>query len=262
MSFSRARYSPNVQTFTVSGTWTKPNTNIYSWAEIILIGGPGGGGGGAWTNNFPAGGGAGGGTSCRIKVFVPLSALSSTVTVTIGGAGTGGGITTPDNSNGKPGTHGGNTTFGSLFTAFGGSGGGGGQWNNANLAIGPGSTYMGQGATSSNLASTSPGTLDPATSNAGGGSSASSISGCCLGALPGGGGGEIPDSNASGGGGGEGFGFINNIISNLSASTSYGGGTPAQIGGIGGNSVISNVSAAGTPGFAASGNGYAIVTCY
>ena len=99
----------NVQTFTSSGTWTKPSSGT-----IALIRTWGAGGGGACVTNGNAAGGGGGG-SC-VERWIPLSSLSSTETVTIGAGGAG---RTTDAAGGS----GGNTTFGSLITAYGGGGG-------------------------------------------------------------------------------------------------------------------------------------------
>jgi len=112
----------NVQTFTSSGTWTKPagfgansQVHIQCWA---------GGGSGAKINNYGMGGG-GGGYNDR---WLTLSSMGSTETITVGA----GGAASTTNS----GNQGGNTTAGSWVTAYGGAGasasyqsggGGGGQ---------------------------------------------------------------------------------------------------------------------------------------
>jgi hypothetical protein len=88
--------------FTASGTWTKPgglDDDAMVFVELWAAGG-----GGASTN---AGGGGGGGG--WIGAWFRAGALPASVSVTIGA---GGGV----------GGNGGNTTFGSLLTAFGGLG--------------------------------------------------------------------------------------------------------------------------------------------
>jgi len=89
-------------TFTSSGTWTKDSglvrVRVQTW-----------GGGGGGNNTVNDGGGGGGGYS---EKWFEAADLGATETVTIGSGGsTGGG-------------NGGDTTFGSLLTAYGGEGGG------------------------------------------------------------------------------------------------------------------------------------------
>jgi hypothetical protein len=100
----------DIQTFTASGTWTKPTSGTVAMIECW------GGGGGGGRQSSSGGGGGGGGAYNR--VWKLTSALGSTETVTIGTGGTGG------TSNGTAGTAGGNTTFGAHLTAYGGGGGG------------------------------------------------------------------------------------------------------------------------------------------
>jgi hypothetical protein len=102
----------NTQTFTSSGTYTKPSGA--SWVQVTLWGG--GGSGGA---SFSAGCGAGGGGGMYFQQIFPASSLSSTVTVTIGAGGAG--VIAQGAGN-----DGGNTTFGAYATAFGGKKGSGG----------------------------------------------------------------------------------------------------------------------------------------
>jgi hypothetical protein len=112
----------NVQTFTSSGTWTKPAG--YAAGSRVFIQAWGGGGSGAKAS--VAGGGGGGGYNER---WITLSALGATETVTIGAGGT---AVTTSTTNGNTG---GTTTFGSWVSAYGGGagtsggagGGGGGQ---------------------------------------------------------------------------------------------------------------------------------------
>jgi hypothetical protein len=123
--------SINVQTFTSSGTWTKPSG--YAAGSRVLIQAWGAGASGARYSER-AGGGGGGGYNER---WVTLSAMGSTETITIGAGGT---ARTSDGV----GNNGGNTTVGSLVSAYGGSGGdadygggGGGQTSAGGVSQNP-----------------------------------------------------------------------------------------------------------------------------
>lgn len=106
----------NVQTFTASGTWTKPSGYAAGSRVFVQAWGGGGSGGKGSTKT----GGGGGGYNER---WLLLSDMGATETITVG---TGGAAVTASNTDGNNGN---NTTVGSLVTAYGGSGtgGGGGQ---------------------------------------------------------------------------------------------------------------------------------------
>lgn len=105
-TWAAAGGSVDRQSFTSSGTWTKPGSGTVALIECWGGGGSGG--------RYSGGGGGGGAYSRR---WVALSSLGATETVTIGAGGT------ARTTNGD-GNVGGNTTFGSWVTAYGGGGGG------------------------------------------------------------------------------------------------------------------------------------------
>ncbi len=118
------------QEFLTSGTWTKP-----AGATIVIVeewgaGGGGAGGEGRTSTAVKRVGGAGGGGGSYVQKIYDADQLGATEIITIGAGGTpGGGGTDALGSNGGTG---GNTTFGSLLTAFGGglgtAGRAGGRW--------------------------------------------------------------------------------------------------------------------------------------
>lgn len=120
-------------TFTSSGTWTRPTGVDYLLAVVAQAGGGGGSGGGLNTSssvtNQVAGRGAGGGGGWYILRDLYV-ADQSTISVGIGAGGAGGaggtatkasaGTATFNVGNGA-GSNGGDTTFGSYFSAKGGN---------------------------------------------------------------------------------------------------------------------------------------------
>ena len=116
-SWAAGASAANTQTFSSSGTWTKPSGTSASSIVIIQTWGAGGGGGSGFS--FSSGttqGGTGGGGGAYNELIILASSLGATETVTVGTGGSGG--------NGGNGSDGGNTTFGSWCSGYGGQGGG------------------------------------------------------------------------------------------------------------------------------------------
>lgn len=225
----------DVQSFTGSGVWTKPDGALI--VGVLAFGAGGGGGGGAGVAGAGAvstGGGGGGGGARVYKVF-RASDLSATVTVTIGTAGTHGtGGTAAD---GTSGGIGGDTTFGAYVKAWGG--GGGSKGTNAAGTVGGG----GGGGASSDGTSGAPVAVgvggEPGGSITLGANSANTAD--C-----GAGGGLATGFGAvNGGGGGAGCGNVG-AAGNAGGISQYGGGG----GGSGGGVSAGNATSAGGAGAA------------
>lgn len=117
---SSGTLSYNMVEFTSSGTWTKPSGLI--GIELVIISAGAGGGSGSRTasGTVSRAGGSGGGGGVLV-VYISADDLGATESITIGAGGNGGASVTADNTNGSVGTDGGNTSFGSLFTFWGGA---------------------------------------------------------------------------------------------------------------------------------------------
>jgi len=125
--------SPTFVIINSTQSWSAP-TGV-NQIELLLVGG-GGGGGGASVGNHNSGAGGGGGVLSQMITVVP--GTSYTVTIGAGGAAAG----ADSNAAGGVGT---SSTFGSLVTSFGGSGGS--SANGINPAFGQYASGGGQGNT-------------------------------------------------------------------------------------------------------------------
>jgi hypothetical protein len=193
----------NVQTFDASGTWTKPSG--YSASSRVFIECWGGGGSGSRvnaTNSSLGNGGGGGGYNSR---WLTLSQMGATETITVGA----GGAATTAAGNGNTG---GNSSVGSLITAYGGGGAsattnakgfGGGQLSAGSSSV-SGTPQFGAGGC--DVQGASPGT--PAWITGGGGGTNA---------------GAGTSSVWGGGGGGGGFGTVATNIGGTSSFAGNGG---------------------------------------
>lgn len=211
--------SVDVQTFDTSGTWIKPDGAFWIMGRLW---GAGGGG------HTAAAGGGGGGGACADGEWSADTIIESSLSVTIGAGG-------------AAGSAGGNSSFGSYLTAYGGgrgfgsngSGGGGGGRDGAGQNAPSGSSGGNGGA---------PDGGEGGTTGIKGGISMSG---------GGGGGGSTADGGDAvyGGGGGAG----NN---GKGGSSTYGGGGGAGSGGTAGGSLYGGAGgAAGAAGTVPAGGG-------
>lgn len=239
----------NIQTFTNSGTWTKPSTCLVQATAYLIAGGGGGGSGGA---NGSGGGGGGGGSPGAVAIGTfPIANVPASVSVQIGLGGLGG-LGVISTSAGNAGEVGSTTSFGGLLAAAGGTPGAAGassgnsQGPNAGATSGTAVYVLGGGG----------GGLLNSAGNTGSASGMSPVS--ILGGVggiasgPGGSGGSATSTwfilGGSGGGGGGSTGTGAGVGG---AGGLYGGG------GGGGGTVASGSSGAGGVG----AKGIAVIAC-
>lgn len=110
------------QTLTATGTYTPTPGMKYARVQVVAPGAGGGSGrrGAAGSARSGGQGGAAGGYS---EAWFSAAQIGASQPVTIGPPGTGGAAVTVDNTNGNPGTGGGNCSFGTLLMATGGPAG-------------------------------------------------------------------------------------------------------------------------------------------
>jgi hypothetical protein len=231
----------DVQTFTSSGTWTKPAGAIAVDVVVISAGGGGGSGrkAGVATAAFSGGGGGGGSYSMR---NISAALLGGTETVTVGSGGTGGASVTANSTNGNIGVTGGNSSFGTWIQVAGGGGAGAatnttgpaGSSSSARAMFQGGNGSAG-GAGAGALTAGSNTTVAASGGGPGGGlpvsatvGFAGSSGGTCLGTW-------LSGGTASGGAIGANGGTAPNVAANFAAAGSAGAGGGSSVTGNAGN---------------------------
>lgn len=219
-----------------SFTWTKP-----AKGNLVLIECWGAGGGGGRGGNTPRAGGGGGG-GAYVRIFKPLWQLSASETVTVGA---GGPAITSGTANGAAG---GNSSFGSHLTAYGGGGGGSGPSsdNGAGGGGGGGVRGAGGGATSASTGGTGglglAAAAEQTDAREGGGGGGGTGGGSTNGP-----GGDGANGGGGGGGGGKttGTAGVNTGGDAIDGGAGGGGGNDDGTAGAGGTSVRSGNGGAG-----------------
>jgi hypothetical protein len=219
----------NIQVFNASGTWTKP-----VGGNRVLVQAWGAGGGGT-DGDSGVETGSGGGGGAYVERWFLISELGSTETVTVGLGGAAA-------QGGGDASVGGNTTFGSLLTAYGGggagfnvgagtSGGGGGAGT-----LGVGQTITSDtGGTGGIPAAAAAGADSSFGAGGGGGGSSGGVGGSSLYGGGGGGGSSQAGGSSFYGGGGGGFTGGTSVFGGAGGGNGANGTAPGGGGGIGTN---------------------------
>lgn len=237
----------DVQTFSASGTWTKPTVGTPLRVHVILRGGQGGGGGGARvTSGNACSGGGGGGGAAFAEAWHDAADLGATETVTVGAGGAAGAGATVDNTAGANGSGGGSSSFGtapSQLLTTGAGGGAGGQLA-GNSGGGGGGGSAANGGSSTGATGGTAGTLGGTPGGSGVGSTAATApvggsggGGGANGAAGAAGGGAVDGCGGGGAGGGisaGGAAFSGGQSGFVNGGSSTAGGTAGNPGGAGG----------------------------
>lgn len=118
-SISSEVINPHMAIFTASGSYIVPPRYKAVGVQVAGAGAGGGSGRRGAAGSSRAGGSGGGGGALRREILNSIAAGTS-VTVTIGAGGTGGAAVEVNDTDGNNGTAGGNSSFGSYVTAYGG----------------------------------------------------------------------------------------------------------------------------------------------
>ena len=230
--------SPNVQTFTGTGTWTKPANAVSVSVFLVGPGGAGGAGARGISGTALAGGGGGGGGAVNFASFPASGVATCSVTVPAGGVGAV--AQTTDTTAGAAGTATSGTTFGSYLLAAKGTAGSGGGL----AATGTG------GAGAVGMSSGSVGGAGSATGAVGG------TGGTAVGAPGGGGGGGITTAPTATAGGNGGVGTVWAVTAATGGTVPGGVGPNGPSAQIGGGGAGGGGSAAGAGGAGGNGGNY------
>lgn len=233
-------------TFTSSGNFIMP-PGYSGDVDAIGFGGGGGGGSGARGTGTENGGAGGGGGAARKTQRLTGLVAGTTYPVTIGAAGAGAAAIAVNNTAGSNGTSGGNTTLGSLFTAFGGSRGSGGPLS---AGAGQGGGGSGWASTTNSITGGQPGFGaggDGGPEGFGGGSGASTAA---------------AGQSAFNGGGGGGGGSDGATAAGAGGSSYYGGAAGGGGGGIDAGTTLYQPSAGGNVNTMTAGGGGAAGTSH